>query len=130
PGPRRWAACSGRPFTGYGGDVVLWDPSPLAAAGQRLGAVAVVAAVFLPLVPFAMPSGVLDRFGAGGAGGGAGVGGGRNGRAVSMFALLSGQLNRQETGDMLKLTNVNDKKPYHLRFNLREQLTSQGITAK
>src|SRR5204863_8693692 len=65
----------GRRFTGDGRDVDLWEPSPLAAAGQRLGALSVIAAVILPLVPFAMPSGLLDGLGSGaGGGGGAGIG--------------------------------------------------------
>ncbi|MEV4139529.1 DUF3488 and transglutaminase-like domain-containing protein [Dactylosporangium sp. NPDC049742] len=121
----------GRRFTGDGRDVDLWEPSPLAAAGQRLGAVGVIAAVLLPLVPFAMPAGVIDSIGAG-AGGGGGIGpGGKNGKQVSMFALLSGQLNRDKSFDMVKVTNVsNDPNPYYLRFNVLEELTSKGFNAK
>ena len=121
----------GRRFTGDGRDVDLWEPSPLAAAGQRLGAVGVIAAVLLPLVPFAMPAGVIDSIGAG-AGGGGGIGpGGKGGRQVSMFALLSGQLNRDKSVDMVKVTNVsNDPDPSYLRFNVLEELTSKGFNAK
>jgi transglutaminase-like putative cysteine protease len=121
----------GRRFTGDGRDVDLWEPSPLAAAGQRLGAVGVIAAVLLPLIPFAMPAGVIDQFGAG-AGGGGGIGpGGKNGKQVSMFALLSGQLNRDKAFDMVKVTNVsNDPNPYYLRFNVLEELTARGFNAK
>ncbi|MET7422889.1 DUF3488 and transglutaminase-like domain-containing protein [Dactylosporangium sp. NPDC005555] len=121
----------GRRFTGDGRDVDLWEPSPLAAAGQRLGAVGVLAAVVLPLVPFAMPAGLIDSIGAG-AGGGGGIGpGGKNGRQVSMFALLSGQLNRDKSFDMVKVTNLdNDPNPYYLRFNVLEDLTSRGFNAK
>lgn len=121
----------GRRFTGDGRDVDLWEPSPLAAAGQRLGAVGVIAAVLLPLIPFAMPAGVIDSIGAG-AGGGGGIGpGGKNGKQVSMFALLSGQLNRDKAFDMVKVTNVsNDPTPYYLRFNVLEELTSRGFNAK
>ncbi|GGM85240.1 DUF3488 and DUF4129 domain-containing transglutaminase family protein [Dactylosporangium sucinum] len=120
----------GRRFTGDGRDVDLWEPSPLAAAGQRLGAVGVAAAVLLPLLPFAMPAGVLERFGTG-AGGGPGIGGrGGNGRSVSMFALLDGQLNRNKKTDMIKVTNVNDKNPFYLRFNVLEELTNKGFNGK
>ncbi|MFF5227207.1 transglutaminaseTgpA domain-containing protein [Dactylosporangium sp. NPDC000521] len=121
----------GRRFTGDGRDVDLWEPSPLAAAGQRLGAVGVIAAVLLPLVPFAMPAGVIGSIGAG-AGGGGGIGpGGKSGRQVSMFALLSGQLNRDKSVDMVKVTNVsNDPDPFYLRFNVLEELTSKGFNAK
>lgn len=121
----------GRRFTGDGRDVDLWEPSPLAAAGQRLGAVGVIAAVLLPLIPFAMPAGVIDSIGAG-AGGGGGIGpGGKNGKQVSMFALLSGQLNRDKAFEMVKVTNTsNDPNPYYLRFNVLEELTSRGFNAK
>ncbi|GAA0735068.1 DUF4129 domain-containing protein [Dactylosporangium roseum] len=120
----------GRRFTGDGRDVDLWEPSPLAAAGQRLGAIGVLAAVMLPLLPFAMPAGILSQFGSG-AGGGPGIGGrGGNGRSVSMFALLEGQLNRNKAFDMVKVTNVNDKSPYYLRFNVLETLTNQGFSAR
>jgi len=120
----------GRRFTGDGRDVDLWEPSPLAAAGQRLGAISVIAAIVLPLIPFAMPGGVLEQFGSGAGDGSGGVGGGGNGRSVSMFALLSGQLNRQESVDMVKVTNVDDPNPYYLRFNVLEELTAKGFNAK
>ncbi|GAA2609231.1 DUF3488 and transglutaminase-like domain-containing protein [Dactylosporangium fulvum] len=120
----------GRRFTGDGRDVDLWEPSPLAAAGQRLGAIGVLAAVTLPLLPFAMPAGILSQFGSG-AGGGPGIGGhGGGGRSVSMFALLEGQLNRNKAFDMVKVTNVNDKSPEYLRFNVLETLTNQGFSAR
>jgi transglutaminase-like putative cysteine protease len=121
----------GRRFTGDGRDVDLWEPSPLAAAGQRLGAIGVLATLVLPLIPFTMPAGVIDSIGAG-AGGGGGIGpGGKNGKQVSMFALLSGQLNRDKSFDMVKVTNVsNDPSPYYLRFNVLEELTSKGFNAK
>ncbi|MGI5237179.1 transglutaminase TgpA family protein [Dactylosporangium sp. CA-139066] len=121
----------GRRFTGDGRDVDLWEPSPLAAAGQRLGALSVIAAVLIPLVPFAMPSGILDSFGTGaGGGGGAGIGNGRNGKSVSMFALLSGQLNRSKAVEMVKVTNIDDTDPFYLRFNVLEDLSAKGFSAR
>ncbi|WP_432829409.1 transglutaminaseTgpA domain-containing protein [Dactylosporangium sp. CA-092794] len=121
----------GRRFTGDGRDVDLWEPSPLAAAGQRLGVLGVAFAVVLPLIPFAMPGGVLEGLGAGAGGsGGAGVGNGRNGRSVSMFALLSGQLNRDKAFDMVKVTNIDDTNPFYLRFNVLEDLTTKGFSAR
>src|SRR5919197_5379991 len=42
---RRW----GRRFTDDGRDVDVWEPSPLAAAGRRLGLIGIVAAVLIPL---------------------------------------------------------------------------------
>ncbi|MFI5914977.1 DUF3488 and DUF4129 domain-containing transglutaminase family protein [Dactylosporangium sp. NPDC051541] len=120
----------GRRFTGDGRDVDLWEPSPLAAAGQRLGAISVIAAVLIPLIPFAMPGGILDTLGAGGGGGGAGIGNGKNGKSVSMFALLSGQLTRDKAVDMVKVTNVDDEHPFYLRFNVLEDLNSRGFAAR
>ncbi|WP_433049491.1 transglutaminase TgpA family protein [Dactylosporangium sp. CS-033363] len=120
----------GRRFTGDGRDVDLWEPSPLAAAGQRLGAISVAAAVLIPFVPFAMPAGVLDSLGTGAGGGGAGVGNGKNGKSVSMFALLSGQLTRDKPFDMVKVTNNDDDHPFYLRFNVLEDLNNKGFAAR
>ncbi|MEU7869700.1 DUF3488 and transglutaminase-like domain-containing protein [Dactylosporangium sp. NPDC049140] len=120
----------GRRFTGDGRDVDLWEPSPLAAAGQRLGAISVAAAVLIPLVPFAMPAGLLDSIGAGAGAGGGGIGNGRNGKSVSMFALLSGQLTRDKSYDMVKVTNVDDDHPFYLRFNVLEDLNARGFAAR
>ncbi|WP_433609212.1 transglutaminaseTgpA domain-containing protein [Dactylosporangium sp. CA-139114] len=120
----------GRRFTGDGRDVDLWEPSPLAAAGQRLGAISVAAAVLIPLVPFAMPGGVLDSLGTGAGSGGNGIGNGRNGKQVSMFALLSGQLNRSQSVDMVKVTNVDDDHPFYLRFSVLEDLNSKGFALR
>ncbi|MFD0585374.1 transglutaminase family protein [Dactylosporangium darangshiense] len=121
----------GRRFTGDGRDVDLWEPSPLAAAGQRLGALSVVAAVLLPLIPFAMPAGLLDSLGGGAGGGsGAGIGNGKNGKSVSMFALLSGQLNRNKSVEMVKVTDLDDTQPFYLRFNVLEDLSAKGFSAR
>ncbi|GAA3296161.1 transglutaminase domain-containing protein [Dactylosporangium vinaceum] len=120
----------GRRFTGDGRDVDLWEPSPLASAGQRLGLIGIIVAVFVPFVPFAMPAGILDSIGAGGGGGGAGIGNGKNGKSVSMFALLSGQLTRDKAFDMVKVTNVDDDHPFYLRFNVLEDLNSRGFAAR
>jgi transglutaminase-like putative cysteine protease len=118
----------GRRFTGDGRDVDLWEPSPLAAAGQRLGLIGIAMAVMLPLVVPGMTTGVLDRFGHGT---GAGVTGGGSGRgAVNMFAQLSGELNRDQAVTMLKVTNVNDPAPFYLRFGVADDLTSEGFRTR
>ena len=49
----------GRRFTGEGRDVDLWEPSPLSAAGRRLGVVGVVVAMLLPLAIPGMTAGLL-----------------------------------------------------------------------
>jgi len=52
----------GRRFTGDGRDVDVWEPSPLASAGRRLGVVGIVIAVLLPLAVPGMTNGLFDKF--------------------------------------------------------------------
>ena len=70
----------GRRFTGDGRDVDVWEPSPLSAAGRRLGVVGVVIAMLLPLLVPGMTSGLIDRFGTGQGTGERGPGSGRPAR--------------------------------------------------
>jgi transglutaminase-like putative cysteine protease len=117
----------GRRFTGDGRDVDLWEPSPLAAAGRRLAVVGVVLAVLLPFIVPGMTSGLLDRFGSiGGGGGGIGPGTGRPGPTVSLFALLSGNLNATRSFDMIRVT-TNDPTPYYLRFGTADEIAADGF---
>jgi transglutaminase-like putative cysteine protease len=44
-----------------------------------------------------------------------------------MFAVLSGQLNENQTFDMVKVT-TNDPSPYYLRFGTADQLSTQGFS--
>ena len=53
----------GRRFSGEGRDVDVWEPSPLSAAGRRLGMITIVAAIVLPLAVPAMTPTLLSRFG-------------------------------------------------------------------
>src|SRR5690606_22482115 len=87
----------GRRFTGDGRDVDLWEPSPLAAAGRRLALIGVLIAVVLPVALPGVTSGLVDRFGTGGAGGG-GAGGATS---VNLFAALNGLLNREQSVEMI-----------------------------
>jgi transglutaminase-like putative cysteine protease len=115
----------GRRFTGDGRDVDLWEPSPLAAAGQRLGLIGIVIAIMLPLAVPGMTTGLLARFGRGN---GVGVtGGGVSGRSVSFSAVLSGELTRDHPIEMLKVTNVNDPSPFYLRFGVADELRTDGF---
>ena len=75
----------------------------------------------LPLAVPGMTTGILERFGAGGGDGfGAGAG---SGRSVSFSARLAGDLNRSQTIEMLKVTNVNDPNPFYLRFGVSDDLS-------
>ncbi len=115
----------GRRFTGDGRDVDLWEPSPLAAAGQRLGFIGLALAVLLPLALPGMTTGLLERFGNGT---GAGfTGGAGNGRSVNLTAALSGELNRDHADPMIRVTNVDDDKPFYLRFAVSDQLRNDGF---
>ncbi|HTJ36063.1 MAG TPA: DUF3488 and transglutaminase-like domain-containing protein [Dactylosporangium sp.] len=97
-------------------------PTSLAVAGRRLGFAGVALAVTLPfLVPAALTSGVLGR-------GGTGPGGfGGQAGPVSLLALLSGELNRGETIDLLKVTDLDDPRPHYLRLDALEQLSARGF---
>jgi transglutaminase-like putative cysteine protease len=116
----------GRRFTGEGRDVDLWEPSPLASAGRRLGAVGVAIAMLLPIAVPGMTSGLLDRLGPrGGTGSGDGFGG-SGGPSVDLFALLQGNLSQNEVFDMVQVT-TNDPAPYYLRFGVADQITRAGF---
>lgn len=114
----------GRRFTGDGRDIDVWEPSPLAAAGRRLAAVGVLAAIVVPFAVPGMTTGLLDRFGTGGSG--PGVGTGRGGSTVDLWALLQGQLNQDQEFEMLRVTTT-DPNPYYLRMAVADQLFNDGF---
>ncbi|MEU2614309.1 DUF3488 and transglutaminase-like domain-containing protein [Micromonospora sp. NPDC007271] len=116
----------GRRFTGEGRDVDVWEASPLAAAGRRLAVVGVAVAVALPLAVPGMTGGLLTP---GGNGTGDGTGrpgqGGHSGR-IDLFAALSGQLNRTEVYELVKVT-TNEPTPFYLRFGVADDLLAGGF---
>ncbi|MFI1988051.1 DUF3488 and DUF4129 domain-containing transglutaminase family protein [Actinoplanes sp. NPDC020271] len=114
----------GRRFTGDGRDVDVWEPSPLAAAGRRLGVVGVLVAVLLPLAVPTVTGGLLSQLTQNGPGIGGGNGTG-NGK-INLFASLSGQLTQNSTVSLLKVT-TNEKDPFYLRFGVADQLTPEGF---
>ncbi|GAA4960882.1 transglutaminase TgpA family protein [Actinoplanes utahensis] len=115
----------GRRFTGDGRDVDVWEPSPLAAAGRRIGVVGVLVAVALPLVVPTVTGGLLTQLTQSGAGPGTGPGGGGAGR-INLFASLSGQLSHSNTVQLLKVT-TNEPDPFYLRFGVADVLTTSGF---
>jgi transglutaminase-like putative cysteine protease len=115
----------GRRFTGDGRDVDVWEPSPLAAAGRRLGVVGVLVAVLLPLIVPTVTGGLLSQLTQSGSGVGGGIGKGGNGQ-INLFASLSGQLSLNTTVNLLKVTTT-EKDPFYLRFGVADQLTAQGF---
>jgi transglutaminase-like putative cysteine protease len=117
----------GRRFSGDGRDVDLWEPSPLSAAGRRLGVVGIIVAVLIPLAIPGMTAGFLNKFGTGTGGDPTGDGGPLGAAAtVDMNALLSDNLNRKEEFVMTEV-RTNDPNPYYLRLGVGEQLTPEGF---
>ena len=115
----------GRRFSGDGRDVDPWEPSPLAGAGRRLAVIGVLVAVAIPLAfPGGMSSGIADRFGPGLGPGGTGEGGGVG--RVNLFAELYGQLNLDETVDLVQVT-TDDPNPFYLRLATADQITDTGF---
>ncbi|MDI6097926.1 DUF3488 and transglutaminase-like domain-containing protein [Actinoplanes sp. NEAU-A12] len=115
----------GRRFTGDGRDVDVWEPSPLAAAGRRIGVIGVLVAVVLPLGVPTVNGGLLARWTASSAGPGGAGGSGPGGR-INLFASLSGQLNLSTTVPLLKVTTT-EKEPFYMRFGVADVLTENGF---
>jgi transglutaminase-like putative cysteine protease len=117
----------GRRFTGDGRDVDAWEPSPLSAAGRRLGFVGVAAAVVLPLLVPSVTGGLLSQLTSSGTGIGNGIGTGKGGGSIDLFAGLSGQLTQSSTVNLLKVT-TDENAPFYLRFGVADQLTVKGFS--
>ncbi|GIF11908.1 transglutaminase TgpA family protein [Actinoplanes teichomyceticus] len=116
----------GRRFTGDGRDVDVWEPSPLAAAGRRLGVAGVVVAVLLPLAVPTVTGGLLSQLTQNGSGVGGGLGQGGGGR-INLFASLSGQLSQTTTVNLLTVRTT-EKDPFYLRFGVADALTAEGFS--
>ncbi len=116
----------GRRFTGEGRGVDLWEPSPLAAAGRRLAAFGVVAAVLLPIVIPGMTEGFFSRFGATGAGGPGNGNFGPGSGSVNLFAHLYGELNQTQVRELIKVT-TNNPSPFYMRFGTADDIQLDGF---
>jgi transglutaminase-like putative cysteine protease len=115
----------GRRFSGDGRGMDVWESSPLAAAGQRLGIIGIVIAVAVPLAVPGMTTGLLDRFAGSGGLGDNGTGNG-SGTGVGLYAMLSGNLNRDKSFDMLRVQTT-DPNPYYLRMAVAQELNQTGF---
>jgi transglutaminase-like putative cysteine protease len=120
----------GRRFTGEGRDVDLWEPSPLAAAGRRLGLVGMVVAIVLPLTLPGLSSGLLDALRSNsesGTGNGPGNG---TGTTVDLSGYLTNQLlSRDNTLNMIQVSTT-DPDPYYLRFGVADTIKDNGFVAR
>ncbi|GAA1744002.1 DUF3488 and transglutaminase-like domain-containing protein [Luedemannella helvata] len=120
----------GRRFTGEGRDIDVWEPSPLAAAGRRLGIVGIVVAVLLPVVTPGLTTGLIDKLRPNGGTNGTGTGAGTGGSgAVDLTAMLTGSLQRDRPYPMVRVTN-SDPTPYYLRFGVADQVNENGFTSR
>jgi TgpA N-terminal domain/Transglutaminase-like superfamily/Domain of unknown function (DUF4129) len=120
----------GRRFSGEGRDVDIWEPSPLSAAGRRLGSVVLVLAILVPLAVPNMSSIILSTFGpAGGQGNGEGPDLGSSPvTTVDMNALLEDNLTLNETVEMV-VVRTTDATPYYLRLGTAERVDEAGFHA-
>ncbi len=99
-----------RAFPGDPMDPAIGTPAePMGAVGRRIGAVAIVVAVFIPAI---LP-GLSDAFfGGGGGGPGGGGGSGRTVTTVNPFVSLGGELNRPDDTEVLRYTTDADQPDY------------------
>ncbi len=119
----------GRRFTGEGRDVDVWEPSPLAAAGRRLGLVGLIAAIVLPVAVPGITSGLLDSLrGNGGIGAGNGVG--PSGTTVDLSAFLTDQLLRRDKITTMVKVNTSDPEPFYLRFGVADTVQKNGFVTR
>ncbi|WP_018350913.1 transglutaminase TgpA family protein [Longispora albida] len=123
---RRW----GRRFSGDGKDIDAWEPSPMAAAGRRLGLAGLAIAVAIPLLIPGLSSGFLDKFGVinGGDGpGGSGSGRSGNSTVVNPITQLKGSLMRDRKIPMARVTSGDDGSATYLRLAVADKVTQAGF---
>ncbi len=120
----------GRRFTGEGRDVDVWEPSPLAAAGRRLGLVGLAIAVLLPLAIPGLSSSLLAALRSDANGTGSGSGPGTTGTTVDLNAYLTNQLlQRDRTIPMIKVSTT-DPNPFYLRFGVADVVQNNGFSPR
>jgi Transglutaminase-like enzymes, putative cysteine proteases len=117
----------GRRFSSDGRDIDAWEPSPLAAAGRRLGVIAIALAIVVPFAVPSMTSSILSSFGPpGGSHQGGGPGGELPITSVDMTALLADNLKLDETVEMV-VVRTTDPRPYYLRLGTAERMDEFGF---
>lgn len=105
----------------------------LAFSAQRIGLIAVVAAVALPLLVPANASNLLTKVIRGGGGGGGGVGNiganGSGGSSISPYIALKGQLERNQPLSLMTVHVDSDSSgtvPFYARVNVLDSFTGNG----
>jgi transglutaminase TgpA-like protein/transglutaminase superfamily protein len=119
---RRW----GRRFTGTGRDVDMWEPSPLAATGRRVGFASLVLAVLVPLAIPNFSTGLLDAIANLGTGVGTGSGTTQLGARINPITTLRGNLRLGSPINLFQLT-TDDPNPGYLRTAVLDRVTDNGF---
>ncbi|HEV7204399.1 MAG TPA: DUF3488 and transglutaminase-like domain-containing protein [Jatrophihabitans sp.] len=99
---------------------------------QRIGAVAIVAAIVLPLLVPGQPRNFIANAFHGG-GGGIGGFGGSGGGSISPFAALKGQLDRSQRINLVDVhvdRPAGSTQPFYLRVNVLSKYDSSGWSAE
>ncbi|GAA4218733.1 transglutaminase TgpA family protein [Actinocatenispora rupis] len=120
---RRW----GRRFTGDGRDIDTWEPSPLAAAGRRVGFAALVLAVVVPLAVPGFSSNLLSRIAGYNNGTTTGTGTGTQlGTSINPISTLRGNLTQGQPINLFTV-ETDDPDPGYLRTAVADQITDNGF---
>lgn len=121
---RRW----GRRFSGDGRDIDSWEPSPLAAAGRRVGFAGIILAILIPVAVPGMSVSLFERYYTG-TGPGDGSGGPGTSQLVNPVALLANNLQNPDTSDVLRIETDNPS-PLYLRLAVADQVTPAGFSPR
>jgi transglutaminase-like putative cysteine protease len=103
----------------------------LAFSAQRIGIVAILVAVFVPLlVPDHPRNLIADAFHTGGGKGLGGFGAGSGGGSISPFAALKGQLDRDKPVNLMRVRvdSNGSVQPFYVRSNVLDKFTGDGWT--
>ena len=104
----------------------------LAFSAQRIGVIAVLVAVAVPVVLPAHPHNLLaDAFHNDNGNGIGGFGAGSTGGSISPFAALQGQLNRTKSVKLMKVHvdgTAPGVEPFYVRSNILDKFTGKGWT--
>lgn len=119
---RRW----GRRYTGAGRDVDMWEPSPLAATGRRVGFAGLVLAVLIPLAIPNFSTGLLHLLSGLSTNVGTGSGTAALGARINPITSLRGTLRLGTPIDLFQLA-TNDPSPGYLRTAVADKITDNGF---
>jgi transglutaminase-like putative cysteine protease len=106
-----------------------WSRQGLGFSAQRIGIVAILVAIVVPVVLPSHPHNLLaDAFRHRGEGGVGSLGAGDGGGSISPFAALKGQLQRDHPVELMKVHIDSDQevRPFYARSNVLDKFTGSG----